>query len=200
MEKGLKWLAVAVVTLAIAVAALTGAVLYAGMGGTDVLRPSTPFSLSAACYSPTSAYTSIRVQQQSMRPTLEVDDVVLIDQTATDFHAVDLIAFLPRSETPELTPPFLKRVVAVGGDSVAIRDGLVLVNGTALTEPYASGPTGATGDQEAWQVPVGTVFVLGDNRDNSTDSRSATIGPVAVSSIIGRIVYRCAPTSRAGPL
>jgi signal peptidase I len=201
MEKGVKWLAVAVVALAVAVAALTGAVLYSGMGGGDSLAPPTPLNLAAACGSGgTSEYDVLRIQQESMRPTLEQNDVVLVERNSTQFQGGNLIAFRPTSDVPELVQPFAKRIIAIAGDSVAIRDGDVLVNGTALTEPYALGPTSANGDQDSWQVPAGSVFVLGDNRNNSTDSRSATIGPVAVDTIIRRVIYRCAPAPRAGPL
>lgn len=97
----------------------------------------------------------------------------------------DIVVFVPPGEGPD-TEPYIKRIVAIPGDRVAIRDGAVYVNGKRLAESYVSGPTawrGNLGDREEIIQPD-HVFVLGDNRGNSSDSR--VFGQVAVSSIIGK--------------
>jgi signal peptidase I len=86
----------------------------------------------------------------------------------------------------------VKRVVGVAGDSVQGTDGVIRVNGALLDEPYVQ----HTGQPPFWMnnfgpfpVPEGTLFVLGDNRDVSLDSRSEKYGSVTVSSVIGRPLY-----------
>jgi signal peptidase I len=86
----------------------------------------------------------------------------------------------------------LKRIVAVGGDRIALSRGLSIVNGVALSEPYADVGNGASAynNMAEMVVPNGTVFVLGDNRSNSEDSRVVTAhGPVPVGNIIGLATY-----------
>ena len=75
---------------------------------------------------------------------------------------------------------FIKRVIGVGGDEVSIQDGAVYLNGRKLREPYANGPTDGSGE---FEVPARHVFVLGDNRAQSCDSR--VWGPLAVRRIVG---------------
>ena len=99
----------------------------------------------------------------------------------------DIVVFrYPRN--PEET--FLKRVAAVGGDHVEIRDGVVYINSHAVPEPYAvhRGPAHALYEQMApIVVPQGSLFVMGDNRDNSSDSRDW--GYVPVNNVIGEPLF-----------
>lgn len=78
---------------------------------------------------------------------------------------------------------FIKRVIAVGGDSVEGRDGVVFVNNREIDEPYLD-PGVETSSFGPVEVPEGTIFVMGDNRNNSDDSRN--FGPVPVDTVVGR--------------
>lgn len=92
---------------------------------------------------------------------------------------------------------FIKRVIAVGGDTVEGRDGEVFVNGEAIDEPYL--PEGTTTSEFAEQpVPEGEVFVMGDNRSNSDDSRN--FGPIEQDKIIGRAFVLIWPPADVGGL
>ncbi len=149
-----------------------------------------------------------KVQQQSMEHTLEPEQYVLVDKLTPrldTYKRGDIVVFTPPSDwAQEDGTPFIKRVIGVGGDRVEVKDGEVYVNGTALVEPYlfadAPGdppqPTVAT--QESWTVPAGELFLMGDHRANSADSRS--FGTVPVSHIIGRAWLRYWPINVFGIL
>lgn len=140
-----------------------------------------------------------RVEQVSMLPTLRQGQHLLVDKLTPRFDAYsrgDIVVFHAPG-TPADAIPYIKRVIGVAGDHVELRDGSVFVNGVALAEPYLSddGPgEGATlpldGTRE-WDVPAGDVFVMGDHRASSVDSRR--FGPVAVDQVIGRAWIRFWP-------
>ncbi len=97
----------------------------------------------------------------------------------------------PESEIPEL----IKRVIALSGETIEGRDGLIYIDGRALVEPYlADGATFASFGPVT--VPAGHVFVMGDNRNNSRDSR--VFGPIDEDLILGRAFVRVWPVSRLG--
>ena len=142
-----------------------------------------------------------QVKGPSMEHTFEQGDYVLIDRLSPrwdDYSRGDVIVFHPPPGFDSENTPFIKRVIGVAGDTVEVRpDGLAYVNGVALTEPYlyandagVPGPTVAQG-QTRWVVPAGELFVMGDHREASEDSR--VFGPIAVSSVIGRAVFRYWP-------
>jgi|SRR5579884_878585 len=95
----------------------------------------------------------------------------------------DIIVFNPPVESSK---PYIKRVIGLAGDRVTFRGGHVYINGQELNEPYINGPITTCGGSEYCDVvvPTGDVFVLGDNRENSSDSR--IFGPVSIDSIIGK--------------
>jgi signal peptidase I len=97
------------------------------------------------------------------------------------------------------TKNIIKRVIAVQGDTVSIQDGVVYVNGKALEEPYIK--DGYTdGQMPEISVPKGKLFLLGDNRQRSNDSRSPEVGFVSEGELIGKAVFRVFPLSGFGPV
>jgi signal peptidase I len=149
-----------------------------------------------------------KVQQQSMEHTLEPDQYVLVDKLTPrldTYKRGDIVVFTPPAEwEQEDGTPFIKRVIGVGGDKIEVKDGDVLVNGTALVEPYlfadalGDPPEPTVAAQESWTVPEGDLFLMGDHRANSADSRA--FGPVPVSQIIGRAWLRYWPLNVFGIL
>jgi signal peptidase I len=149
-----------------------------------------------------------KVQQQSMEHTLEPDQYVLVDKLTPrldTYKRGDIVVFTPPADwAQEDGTPFIKRVIGVGGDKVEVKDGDVLVNGKALLEPYlyadapgdSAEPTVAS--RESWTVPDGELFLMGDHRANSADSRS--FGTVPITHIIGRAWLRYWPINVFGIL
>lgn len=92
---------------------------------------------------------------------------------------------------------FVKRVVGLPGDTVEIEDGIVLVNGVEINEPYVLNKDDRSGGP--WEVPEGALFVLGDNRPNSADSRFG-LGFVEIDDVVGRAAYVLWPPDHTGSL
>ena len=149
-----------------------------------------------------------QVQQVSMLNTIENGQYVLVDKLTPRFdgyHRGDIIVFTPPANTEvQSGQPYIKRIVGVAGDTVAIHDGRVFVNGTALVEGYvyavdgAAQPTLTHGGEETWTIPPNDLFVMGDHRERSTDSRD--FGPIATSAVIGRAWLRYWPVAAFGVL
>ena len=143
-----------------------------------------------------------RVEQQSMQDTLEPGQYVLVDKLTPRFDPYkrgDIVVFHQPDEGGAGGTPFIKRVVGVPGDAVTIEDGSVFVNGQALSEPYVKdGETTDGADESQVTVVDDTLFVLGDHRSNSTDSR--VFGSIPSSSVIGRAWLRYWPLSSLGIL
>jgi signal peptidase I len=136
-----------------------------------------------------------QVKQQSMEDTLQPGQYVLVDKLTPRFDSYsrgNIIVFEP----PEGwavggdRTPFIKRVIGLPGDTIELRDGHVYVNSTLLEEPYlysvdgVAQPTDPTSGQSRWTIPDGQLFVMGDHREASADSR--TFGPIPLTSVIGR--------------
>jgi signal peptidase I len=143
-----------------------------------------------------------RVQQVSMERTLEPDQYVLVDKLTPRFDAYkrgDIVVFNPPQNWVQAQgQPYIKRVIGIGGDTVELKDGKVLINGTALLEQEyvfqddgQSQPTDALIGVGKWVVPTGQLFLMGDHRSNSADSRE--FGPVDISAVIGRAWLRYWP-------
>ena len=151
-----------------------------------------------------------KVQQQSMERTLEPEQYVLVDKLTPRFDTYkrgDIVVFTPPEDWGDNGTPFIKRVIGEPGDTVQIRDdGLVYINDTAIDEPYLysdepDGPPQATTaplEQANWTIGENEVFLMGDHRSNSADSR--TFGPVEVDQIIGRAWLRYWPLDTFGIL
>jgi signal peptidase I len=144
-----------------------------------------------------------KVQQQSMQHTLEENQYVLVDKLTPRWDAYkrgDIVVFNPPPTWVQSGDhePYIKRVIGVGGDRIEIHDGAVFVNGTKLVEPYVFQKDGQAQDTEpllngidSWVIPEGQLFLLGDHRQNSSDSREG--GPVDISAVIGRAWLRYWP-------
>lgn len=143
---------------------------------------------------------SFQIPSGSMRPTLVENDRVLVNRLSYRLHDVnrgDVIVF-DRPETapagPDEPDDLIKRVVALGGETIETRDGSVYIDGEPLEEPYLPADTVTTGIETPVTVPEGEVFVMGDNRANSGDSR--VFGTVDESTIVGRAFAIIWPLSR----
>lgn len=144
------------------------------------------------------------VKEISMTPTLEPNNYLLIAKQAYLFGDVkhdDIIVFhshiLDEKGKEKL---LIKRVIGVPGDVLTISNGAVYRNGMRIQEPYIMG--GANGETSGalynYIVPDGRVFVMGDNRAVSLDSRSEEVGPVKISDIIGKAIFRLYPFDQIG--
>lgn len=161
------------------------------------------------------------IPSESMEPLLAKDDRVIVDKLTYGFDDVsrgDVIVFRkPPEQRTDGIADLIKRVVGLPGDSIVIEDGEVYVNGALLDEPYlpagtftaqgAGTPTpgeeGAAprcGRNDPCVVPEGHVFVMGDNRSNSKDSRWPDVGYVASDQLVGRAFLRVWPLDRIGGL
>ena len=132
----------------------------------------------------------LRVRSDSMSPTLRPGDQVLVEKLhahARMPHRHDIVVL----DSPGSGELIVKRVAAVGGDVVGIAGGVLVVNGHRIHEPYVDYRLMVGVYYGPFRVPTGDVFVLGDNRPDSVDSR--TFGPVPVSRITGRVVLRLWP-------
>jgi signal peptidase I len=139
-----------------------------------------------------------QIMQVSMEHSLEPGQYVLVDKLSpafNDYKRGDVIVFEPPAGFSEDGGdiPFIKRVIGVPGDLVEIHDNAVWVNGVQLNEPYVydQQPTTPLSNVSTWRVPQGYLFVLGDHREASQDSR--VFGPIARSSVIGRAWLRYWP-------
>jgi signal peptidase I len=136
----------------------------------------------------------------SMQHTLEINDRVLVSKFAyriSDVKRGDVIVFKNPQRLTGEPAQLIKRVAATEGDVIESVDGKVQVNGVVVDEPYLA-PGTVTRDLPRQTVPAGQVFVLGDNRSNSKDSRF--IGTIATDTIIGKAFFRIWPLSRLGGL
>ena len=150
-----------------------------------------------------------KVQQGSMETTLMPDQYVLVDKLTPRWSAYtygDIVVFdPPPSWSDGNGVPFIKRIIGLPGDMVELKDGVVVVNGTKLDEPYIFKADGVpqrtdpqAGGESKWLVPDGDLLVMGDHRENSEDSRS--FGPIEISKVIGRAWLRYWPFDTFGVL
>ncbi len=151
-----------------------------------------------------------KVQQGSMENTLLPEQYVLVDKLSPHWDAYsygDIVVFHPpRTWNQGSDVPFIKRVIGLSGDVIELADGIVRVNGVELVEPYIftdedgkqQQTYAAPGGAARWVVPDGEVFLMGDHREDSANSRN--FGPIETSQVIGRAWLRYWPFDRVGLL
>lgn len=135
----------------------------------------------------------LRIYGKSMRGTLDRGDIV-VSVKSSHFETGDIVAFYYNNNI------LVKRVIAEAGDWVDMKDdGTVYVNQTKLKEPYLKHKAyGQTNIKFPYQVPEDRIFVMGDNREVSIDSRNTSIGTVSDEQIVGKLVFKIWPLSEIG--
>jgi signal peptidase I len=161
------------------------------------------------------------IPSASMEPQLHINDRVIVSRTSYHLHPVhrgDIVVFPNPTAVPKhhgfvgrivqdlldtvalgdrSDDELIKRVIGLPGETIESRDGRVYIDGRLLSEPYL--PPGVTTDDPPiprQTVPKGRVFVMGDNRGDSHDSRFSDIGPIKISTIVGRAIGRIWPPGR----
>jgi signal peptidase I len=143
-------------------------------------------------------YQPVKVEGTSMAPLLSDQERIFINKFVYRFEPIDrgdVVVFwypLDRSKS------FIKRVIALPGETVEIRRGTVFVNGNVIAEPYVPAQYADVSDFGPVKVPRGSYFVMGDHRISSNDSR--VFGPVASQYIYGRAVFAYWPVDHFGSL
>lgn len=143
----------------------------------------------------TLALPVLQIYGSSMTPSLEDGEIVLSVKTA-DFEKTDIIAFYYNNKI------LVKRVIATAGEWVELdKDGNVFVNGNQIEEPYIQDfALGECDIEMPYQVPEGRIFVMGDHRAVSIDSRSTVVGCVAEEQVVGKLVFRLWPLEDFGEI
>lgn len=137
----------------------------------------------------------LQIYGNSMTPTLHNGDIV-VSMKSSNFEQGDVVAFYYNNKI------LVKRVIAESGDWVDItEDGTIYVNGIVLEETYLTDKSfGDTNIELPYQVPDGKLFVVGDHRSTSVDSRNTAVGCVAQEQIVGKISFRIWPLQAIGPM
>jgi signal peptidase I len=142
------------------------------------------------------ATARVVVEGPSMRPTLLSGEWIVVSRWTYKLGSPrrgDVVVFLP--PTNAQTDDLIKRVIGLPGETVEIKAGSVWVDGKALDESYAAGPTVP---DNRWQLGTDQLFVMGDNRQLSLDSRS--FGPISLRNVVGRAWIIYWPPKEWGPL
>lgn len=140
----------------------------------------------------------VLVEGRSMEPTLHDNERIITTSLVKEYNHGDIVVIRRDDE-----PAIVKRVIGVAGDSIDIdfENGIVYRNGQPIDEPYINEPThnklDFTGEVV---VPENCIFVLGDNRNHSDDSRDDDIGMVNIERVFGKAVFRIYPFSKAGKM
>lgn len=145
----------------------------------------------------------VRVEGSSMLETLQPSDYMFVEKVSYAFEKPKVgdivICYYPDAYYEQSGKAYrsrVKRVVAVAGDTVQSIDGVLLINGIPLDEPYLSDAHSYTaGIETPIVVAEGEVFVLGDNRINSNDSRNALVGAIPLNRIVGKAHFVLFPFS-----
>jgi signal peptidase I len=154
-------------------------------------------ALAGAFYLVISLVTArVVVEGPSMRPTLLSGEWIVVNRLTYKVGSPqrgDIVVFLPPTDAQ--TDDLIKRVIGLPGETLEIREGSVWIDGVKLDESYASG---TTSPDNRWQLGADELFVMGDNRGLSLDSRS--FGPISVKEVVGKAWVIYWPPSEWGPL
>ena len=141
-------------------------------------------ALSVALFLGINAVTArVLVDGFSMRPTLDNGQYVLVNKIAFRSSLPEYGDIVVFHFPVDPNQDFIKRVMGLPGDEISVSDGKMIINGYSLSEPYIAASPAYTGK---WTVPEGQIFVLGDNRNNSSDSHSW--GPVPMENVVGKAI------------
>ncbi len=140
----------------------------------------------------TFVFRFVGVIGESMENTLFQDDWLCVSAYIAEPEYGDIVII---THANYFTEPLVKRVIAVSGQTVDLDDGYVYVDGVKLDEPYTHGVTVKLDYSIKFplKVPEGKYFVLGDNRENSTDSRTSLCGLIDEDDILGKVRFRVLP-------
>jgi signal peptidase I len=155
-------------------------------------------------------FQAFYIPSESMVPTLEIGDRVLVNKLSYRLHDInrgDIVVFErpPADQSGQEIEDLIKRVIGLPGDRLVIRDGQIYLNGQLLSEPYLpsgtrteNGPYEKCTEDRPCVIPEGTIWVMGDNRGSSRDSR--WFGPIRQDAVVGRAFFRIWPFGRFGSL
>lgn len=135
-----------------------------------------------------------QIPSESMLPTIEVGDRILVNRLAYQYGSIDRGDIIVFESTTEPGVDVVKRVIALAGDTVEVRQGRAIVNGLPLEEPYISSTDSSNFLPQT--VPEGNVFVMGDNRPNSQDGRYWHPPWLPVQNILGKAFITYWPVNR----
>jgi signal peptidase I len=136
-----------------------------------------------------------RVYGTSMEPNFHTNERLVVEKISYRFHGPRRDDVIVLKDPSGGSDPLIKRVVGLPGERITIADGRVYVDGVALDEQYLHQAT-LQGNGRSWLVPPFEVFVMGDNRGASRDSRS--FGTVPINTVIGRAIFRYWPPGEIG--
>ncbi len=125
------------------------------------------------------------ILQMSMFPTVDPGDRVIVNCLTYEFRDPRSGEIVVVRDPNDAKKDIIKRIIAVGGDTIELTDGVLYVNGEAVEEPYVVNKDVVKG-QPKLKIPEGYIYVMGDNRPVSGDSRD--VGPIAEDDIIGRVI------------
>lgn len=143
-------------------------------------------------------FQTVSVDKTSMYPTLKPNDRLILEKVTYRFRKPvggEIIVFKYPQDTRE---KFIKRVIGVPGDKVKIENGFLYLNGEKKEEAYLNEKMKS--DFKEIEVPEGKLFVMGDNRNNSLDSRDDKVGLIPYELVLGRAVFRLYPFDSIGRL